>query len=91
MQVAVVDFAVGLVSVKELTQVVERIYNLDMRIGTDEPFKRLNDSTALKKRFQVRSPPRKGYYLKQLDTSKSPWSACAMTSVSLWIITENGP
>lgn len=47
MKITVVDFAVGLISVKQLAKIVKWINYLYFWIGTDEAFKRLNNGKTL--------------------------------------------
>ncbi len=47
MQITVINFAVCLISVKELTKIVKWINDFNFRIGTYKAFKRLNDGKTL--------------------------------------------
>lgn len=59
MQITVVDFAVCLISVKELAKIVKWINDFYFGIGTNKAFKRLNYSKTLQKEFRVRELLRK--------------------------------
>jgi hypothetical protein len=53
MQITVVNFAVCLISVKELAKIVKWINDFYFGVGTNKAFKRLNYSKTLQKEFTV--------------------------------------